>query len=865
MSNRNSIPNPYQQHHARIQRTTSTSSTSAATAVAAAATNSSSLPPPRPFFVGDDDQYTTDTDSDREIGGRPTNMTTAANSIGSSASRTPIAESMRRRGPPPSLLDKTAPVTAPRPARGRVMHSRRASGSSQLASSSTHGVEEVPRTSSPVTHAAGVTSASRPSTNPSSDESETPGTTSSAEGAEATEQSGKWTPTSLYNEPQAQQFTPTSLIPTSTSRPPPSAFPFPFQAYAGNPDPGTSIPGLSRRYSFDLNQNRRTSVDSDISMQGSLTNGGPVLGRPYAPFMTGNGSSASLHGSNSNLAGGYANLPTSGSSSSLYRQSAAGAMSALTSPQILQQQQLYDANGNPVAVINGQQLVFAGGAAPGAGSVPGTPNPNGTSTNGASLPRNSSAQSFRAPFLSPASRPTSSLWSPPSYPQLPHFPPSPNPNGKEGSASPSESTANLGFLHYPYPPKPSKKVLPSTRLAAPLTKADKPWLKKKDFRTRLSYWSTLFCIFLGAAGAGVLCFFGITSVNTLPQSSLCMVLNEDFGGGIDTDGTWNQINSISGFGSNFFHIASDSSTNTFIRNGQLYINPTLTSQSPDSGLNADQVAAGSNYTVPNCSEQSSSVRQGNRTVTVAGVGCGVSSNNARGTVINPVMSGKLTTMGKKEIRYGKVEIRAKLPQGATTEAGAYYGPFEATRDSAGNAFTASQLTPSFLAPLSTSVSGALTMKRSLLNEGFHTYVVEWTPEWIRWYVDGRVTGKIGEVQLVTKGFGTPKGHSMFELGKFPKTAKNGSTEVVVENPWASGGPSAPFDQPFYLGVELAVGGTSGYFPDNLGNKPWFDGSETAMRDFLNAQDEWYSTWPENEDSRAFRIDSVKMWKICNID
>ena len=59
--------------------------------------------------------------------------------------------------------------------------------------------------------------------------------------------------------------------------------------------------------------------------------------------------------------------------------------------------------------------------------------------------------------------------------------------------------------------------------------------------TRLSYWSTLFCIFLGAAGAGVLCFFGITSVNTLPQSSLCMVLNEDFGGGIDTDGTWNQV------------------------------------------------------------------------------------------------------------------------------------------------------------------------------------------------------------------------------------------------------------------------------------------------------------------------------------
>lgn len=31
---------------------------------------------------------------------------------------------------------------------------------------------------------------------------------------------------------------------------------------------------------------------------------------------------------------------------------------------------------------------------------------------------------------------------------------------------------------------------------------------------------------------------------------------------------------------------------------------------------------------------------------------------------------------------------------------------------------------------------------------------------------------------------------------------------------------APFDQEFYIIINLAVGGTAGYFKDNLGGKPW---------------------------------------------
>jgi len=63
-------------------------------------------------------------------------------------------------------------------------------------------------------------------------------------------------------------------------------------------------------------------------------------------------------------------------------------------------------------------------------------------------------------------------------------------------------------------------------------------------------------------------------------------------------------------------------------------------------------------------------------------------------------------------------------------------------------------------------------------------------------------------------------------------------------------------------LNVAVGGTNGWFPDNIGNKSWINNSPTAMRDFANAQDEWYATWPEDVTKRGLAIDYVKMWQSC---
>jgi hypothetical protein len=84
--------------------------------------------------------------------------------------------------------------------------------------------------------------------------------------------------------------------------------------------------------------------------------------------------------------------------------------------------------------------------------------------------------------------------------------------------------------------------------------------------------------------------------------------------------------------------------------------------------------------------------------------------------------------------------------------------------------------------------------------------------------------------------------TFFERGDFPTVVQNGSEAVILTNPWVNGTKSAPFDQceniyilicglswtlpeflAFYLILDLAVGGTNGWFPDG-NEKPWLDGS-----------------------------------------
>jgi beta-glucanase (GH16 family) len=43
--------------------------------------------------------------------------------------------------------------------------------------------------------------------------------------------------------------------------------------------------------------------------------------------------------------------------------------------------------------------------------------------------------------------------------------------------------------------------------------------------------------------------------------------------------------------------------------------------------------------------------------------CSIRSNSSIGTIIPPIQSARLTTKGKKSIKYGRIEVTAKLPAG----------------------------------------------------------------------------------------------------------------------------------------------------------------------------------------------------------
>ena len=59
-------------------------------------------------------------------------------------------------------------------------------------------------------------------------------------------------------------------------------------------------------------------------------------------------------------------------------------------------------------------------------------------------------------------------------------------------------------------------------------------------------------------------------------------------------------------------------------------------------------------------------------------------------------------------------------------------------------------------------------------------------------------------------------------------------------------------------MNLAVGGTVGYFKDGVGGKPWNNESPNAVTEFYNAKGNWWSTWQEDS---TLQIDSVNVWSF----
>ena len=179
-----------------------------------------------------------------------------------------------------------------------------------------------------------------------------------------------------------------------------------------------------------------------------------------------------------------------------------------------------------------------------------------------------------------------------------------------------------------------------------------------------------------------------------------------------------------------------------------------------------------------------------------------------GTRTLPYTSARLRTKGKGDWRYGRFEIRAKLPTGQGVWPAIWmlptdwvYGSWPVSGEidimEAVNLHTQSDEVGAMSGEREMRVHGTLHYGRHwpenvytgsgfLLPDGkspadnFYTYAVEWQAGEIRFYVD--------DYHYATQ------------------TADGWFSQTKTDNGWQDNGHNAPFDQPFHLILNLAIGG-----------------------------------------------------------
>lgn len=136
-------------------------------------------------------------------------------------------------------------------------------------------------------------------------------------------------------------------------------------------------------------------------------------------------------------------------------------------------------------------------------------------------------------------------------------------------------------------------------------------------------------------------------------SQYCLVLDDRFSE-LDAS-TWNAEVQLNGYGNGAFDWTTADDTNYFADSEGLHITPTLTNETTP--ITNAQIYDG--FTLDLLSNTSEYGRCTGTTETE----CVVHSSRADKEIIPPVRSARINTKGKKSIRYGRVEVVAKLPRG----------------------------------------------------------------------------------------------------------------------------------------------------------------------------------------------------------
>ncbi|CBQ68259.1 related to beta-1,3-glucan binding protein [Sporisorium reilianum SRZ2] len=396
-------------------------------------------------------------------------------------------------------------------------------------------------------------------------------------------------------------------------------------------------------------------------------------------------------------------------------------------------------------------------------------------------------------------------------------------------------------------------------------KPEKPWLhsKKRQASNRKSYWVFVLALCVGLVGSALLMYFAYASV---PKGKYCLVFDEQFEGTSINKDIWFHEVEAGGFGNGQFDSTTDSTNNSFVQDGKLYIVPTLTADA------LGDAAITNGYTLN--LTQSGACTAANKT----SANCVVASNLSTGQILPPIQSARLMTNFSRSIKYGRVEVKARMPTGDWIWPAVWMMPkdsvygawprsgeidiFEGrgnvakTRDGKGTNQMSSSLHfgPSPLFDGYGFATRVRTLWRNLFNQRAHTFGLEWTESEL-WTWEG---------SRIFRNLEVPFGDGFWKRGRFPYQMANGT---LLANPWAGvQGPhanAAPFDQEFYLILNVAVGGTNGYFQDGQGDmKPWSNDAKNAASQFWLSKDTWLPSWPKDPKQRGMEIEYVKMWQKC---
>ncbi|KAG5923836.1 hypothetical protein E4U42_004824 [Claviceps africana] len=387
---------------------------------------------------------------------------------------------------------------------------------------------------------------------------------------------------------------------------------------------------------------------------------------------------------------------------------------------------------------------------------------------------------------------------------------------------------------------------------------EKPWLSDPDMKkTRWNDWIVRAFILLGFMLAGLSCFLTVWPYRQKPY---CLIYEDNFAT-LDKS-VWSHEVQLDGFGAGSFDWTTTSDKNSYVDAQGLHIVPTLTNET--TSITNHELYA--NYTLDLTKDGSCTGK--------TNLSCIKTSDPIKGSMIPPIRSARLSTKGKKSIRYGRVEVVAKLPKGDWIWPAIWMMPEDSVygdwprsgeidiMESRGNSrnypeggrdhyYGTLHWGPTSETDSYWKTTKAKKIRRGDYAKGFNTYGIQWTPNYIYFYINSRVH------QIFFVGFKPEM--PLYELGGFSRMTEN---STLLANPWTKSNATdgnAPFDQKFFLILNVAVGSNNGWFLDHVGDKPWVDHAKNAQWTFWNDANKWLPTWGQG-DERGMTVRSVKMWQ-----